>query len=403
MKNINSHAHNKIAGMHLDSEAADATARARAAEQLDVAVAEFNAAVDSIEAQCNVPNANLDDLAVQLRDQLWRVESFCREMEQQLGADRDAVREKQREFRQQTDAHFAKSFFMQRARTWPQGYPGDYEIIEKAYNNQPLSPGVGQLFDRYFLGTTLANGIRYRRAMMRDILAAEMRERQGARILNIGCGPCRELIELASVIRDTRTQVTCVDFDADALKYSAERVRESGLQDHVEFRRYNALRMINAERNVREFGRFDVIYTIGLLDYLADDVLIRMIRALYETLQPGGTFIAVFKDCDRYDTIDYHWLVDWSGFLQRTRQESWQLILEAGIPHDAVTIQRSQDDVMIFYQILRHAAHVHNVPAHSAHDRRSQTIEPVAPRPAEDLKRSRRETPSERRRRRVSQ
>lgn len=399
MKNINSHAHNKIAGMHLDSAAADATARARAAEQLDVAVAEFNAAVESIEAQCSAPNANLDDLAVQLRDQLWRVESFCREMEQQLGADRDAVREKQREFRQRTAAHFAKSFFMQRARTWPQGYPGDYEIIEKAYNNQPLSPGVGQLFDRYFLATTLANGIRYRRALMRDILAEEMRERQGARILNIGCGPCRELTELASVIRDTRTQLTCVDFDSDALEYSADRLRASGLQDHVEFRRYNALRMINAERNVREFGRFDVIYTIGLLDYLADDVLVRMIRALYETLQPGGTFIAVFKDCDRYDTIDYHWLVDWSGFLQRTRQESWRLIVTAGIPHDAVTIQRSQDDVMIFYRILRRTAQVRSAPAHSAHDRRSQVIEPVARRPAEDLKRSRRETPSERRRR----
>ena len=62
-------------------------------------------------------------------------------MEQQLGDDREAIKKKQSEFRQRTDEFFAKSFFMQRARTWPQGYPGDYEIIEKAYNNQPLSPG----------------------------------------------------------------------------------------------------------------------------------------------------------------------------------------------------------------------------------------------------------------------
>ena len=155
---------------------------------------------------------------------------------------------------------------------------------------------------------------------MREILAEEMRARRAARILNIGCGPCRELVELAPVIRETGTQFTCVDFDTEALVYSANRMLACGLQDHVEFRQYNALRMINAERNIREFGRFDVIYTIGLLDYLTDDVLVRMIKSLYDTLQPGGIFIAVFKDCDRYDTIDYHWLVDWSGFLQRTRQ-----------------------------------------------------------------------------------
>jgi extracellular factor (EF) 3-hydroxypalmitic acid methyl ester biosynthesis protein len=338
-------------------------------------------------------------LADQLKDQLLRVETFCRAMERQLGDDREAIKKKQSEFRQRTDEFFAKSFFMQRARTWPQGYPGDYEIIERAYDNQPLSPGVGQLFDRYFLGTTLANSIRYRRALMREILTDEMRARPAARILNLGCGPCRELVELASIIRETGTRFTCIDFDTEAIAYSANRMLACGLQDHVEFRHYNALRMINAQRNVREFGRFDVIYTIGLLDYLADDVLVRMIKSLYETLRPGGTFVAVFKDCDRYDTIDYHWLVDWSAFLQRTRQQSWHLIEAAGIPRDAVTVQRSQDDVMIFYRILRRMTATHSAPAQGAHDRRSQQIEPVERHPGAHPTRSRRETPSERRRR----
>jgi hypothetical protein len=124
-----------------------------------------------------------------------------------------------------------------------------------------------------------------------------------------------------------------------------------------------------------------------------------MIRSLYETLQPGGTFIAVFKDCDRYDTIDYHWLVDWSGFLQRTRHDSWRLIEAAGIPRDAVTVQRSQDDVMIFYRILRHVTAGHDTPAHPSRDRRNQLIEPVERHPSEHSRRSKRETPSERRRR----
>ncbi len=143
--------------------------------------------------------------------------------------------------------------------------------------------------------------------------------------------------------------------------------------------------MVNAERNIREFGHFDVIYTIGLLDYLTDDVLVRLIKSLYDTLHPGGVFIAVFKDCDRYDTIDYHWLVDWSGFLQRTRHDSWHLIETAGIPQDAVTIQRSQDDVMIFYRILRRATVAHGAPAQGPHNRRDQKTEPAPHRPSRAL------------------
>lgn len=396
MRRINSHAHDAIAGMHMCAEEAD-SARAQADRQLDAAIDQFNGAVKSIETQCAEPDANMQQLAEQLRQQLLKVESFCRAWERGV-ADEQEVKKKQSEFRQRTDESFAKSYFMHRARTWPRGYPGDYQIIEQAYNNQTLSPGLGQLFDQYFLSTTLANGIRYRRTLMREILADEMRQRRSARVLNIGCGPCRELVELAPVIFETGATFTCIDFDSEALVYSANRMAACGLQSQVTFRQYNALRMVNAERNVREFGRFDIIYTIGLLDYLTDDVLERMVKSLHETLQPGGTFIAVFKDSDRYDTIDYHWLVDWSGFRQRTRQESWRLIEAAGIPHDAVTVQRSRDDVMIFYRITRRVPTAHSVPLAKPHDRRDQVIEP-GPRAPSEPRRSRRETPSERRRR----
>ena len=397
MSFINKHTHDKISGMHARVEVAT-RGESSIESRLDDAIADFNQSAKSIEERCEVPDANMNRLAEELAAQLQKVESHCRAMEQFLGDDQAAIREKQSEFRQRTDALFAKSFFMKRARTWPHGYPGDYEIIEKAYNNQPLSDGLGQLLDQYFLSTTLANGIRYRRTLMREILAEEMRRRPSARILNIGCGPCREVVELAPVIQETGARFTCVDFDAEALVYSAGRAQECGLQEHVTFRQYNVLRMINAERNVREFGRFDVIYAIGLLDYLTDDVLVRLIRSLYDTLQAGGVLVAVFKDSDRYDTSDYHWLVDWTGFLQRTRHDSWRLLETAGIPQDAVNIQRSQDDVMIFYRIQRPAEVTHGPHLPSPHNRRDQVIEPAPRGPAQDPRRSKRDTPSERRR-----
>jgi hypothetical protein len=79
--------------------------------------------------------------------------------------------------------------------------------------------------------------------------------------------------------------------------------------------------------------------------------------------------IAVFKDCDRYDTFDYHWLADWSAFLQRTATESRALLDQAGIAAHAITSSRTPDDVMIFYR-ARQA--VNGLPAQlpGPHDRR---------------------------------
>lgn len=398
MKKIVGHSHAPLAGMHTPPDNVQPT-RESWDQQLDGAINEFNDAVRGIETQCHDPQADWERLEDALRQQLQKVEEVCRTWERQSGRDPQAIRQKQEEFRRRTDTWFATSYFMQRARTWPRGYPGDYEIIDRAYDNQPRSEGLGWLFDRYFLTTTLAHAICYRRARMREILAARMRQRHGSRILNIGCGPCREITELASVIRDTSARVVCLDHDQEALTYAAARLAEFQLQDHVELRRYNALRMVHAARNIAEFGRCDVIYAIGLFDYLTDDVLTRLLAALHLSLRPGGELIAVFKDSDRYDTIDYHWLVDWTGFRQRTYHESWQVLEAAGLPRDAVTVQRSHDDVMVFYRILRRAEAPHRAVPPAPHDRRDQVIEPVQHTPLELGRRRRHETPSERRRR----
>ncbi len=345
-------------------------------QQWDEAIERCNRELSDIALRCELPDADWDGLFQELTDQLHRVEAYCRALETSLGNDTDTIRRKQAEFRQQTDPLFSRSYLMNRARTWPRGYPGDYEIIERVYNNQAVSPGVGQLLDRYFLASTLAQGIQQRREKMRTLLTEELQRRTAARVLNIGCGPCREVLELSPVIQQCNACFTNVDFDTDALLFSAQRLQHAALRDQIEFRQYNAIRMINTQKNIREFGRFDIIYTIGLLDYLSDDILVRLIRSLYATLQPGGVLIAVFKDCEQYDTEDYHWLVDWTGFLQRTAQESRQLLDKAGIPDEAVTVQRTSDGVMIFYRLLQTADTTIGSTLQGPHDRRQDISSP---------------------------
>ena len=220
MRRSTIHKHTHLNGRHsaLQQDNQDVVP---AGQQLDTAIDHLNRYLESLTKRCQVDGCDINGLTNELSDQIHRVEDCCRSLEQSL--DYDAVREKQVEFRQRTNEHFSKSFLMNRARTWPRGYPGDYEIIESAYNNRPLSEGVGQLLDRYFLATTLAQGIQNRRQKMREMLAGELLARPGAQVLNIGCGPCREVLELAPVIQQSNAHFTNVDFDTDALLFSAER------------------------------------------------------------------------------------------------------------------------------------------------------------------------------------
>ncbi len=364
------HTHNHLTGWHGGSEQ-DVQHNPNTEQQLDAAVDGLNEYLVTLTERCETGECDLSTMTSELSDQIHRVEDFCRAMEAELD-DGEAIRKKQAEFRKRTDQHFSKSFLMNRARTWPRGYPGDYEIIEKAYNDQTISQGIGQLLDRYFLESTLAHGIRNRRAKMRETLTEELLRQPEAQVLNIGCGPCREVLELAPVIKQTNAHFTNVDFDTDALLFSAQRLNEAGIADQVSFRQYNAMRMVNAKKNVREFGHFDVIYTIGLLDYLTDQVLVRMIKSLYATLKPGGVLIAVFKDSDQYATEDYHWLVDWSGFYQRDAQASRELFQEAGIADEAITVSRTCDNVMLFYRVVQTSDTTLNNPLQGPHDRRQE-------------------------------
>ncbi len=343
--------------------------RGRVSKQVDEAIDSLNARLTRLEAECAASGADMEALHQKLARYIHLAEQACHAADLAFKNDPDQLEKLRNVFRDRTDRFFSKSYFMNRARTWPQGYPGDYEIIDKAYDNCILSNGIGDLLDRYFLNATLANAIRERRILMRDILDDAMQQHENARLLNIGCGPCREVMELAPTIAATNARLTCVDFDQDALEFSRKRMTLMEIDHQVGFKQYNALRMISAKNNVKQFGRQDIIYTIGLLDYLTDDVLKRMLGALYQSLTPGGIFVAVFKDATQYETPDYHWLVHWDGFYQRTAAHSRQLVRDAGIPDDAVALQKTPSSVMVFYRITRQAELRSDEPKQGPHRR----------------------------------
>jgi|GEM_PF-709682 SAM-dependent methyltransferase len=263
------------------------------------------------------------------------------------------IRERQVAFRLMTNKMFSKSYFVNRARIWPQGYQGDYKTLEGIYRNISLSTGIGYYFDLFFLSVPLAYAVRNRIKKLEVLLREELENRNSPSILNIACGSCRELVGLTEGIKNSNAKIICVDSDNDALAFAHHRLSYSRVDGNMEFRRYNVIRMFDHELNMMEFGKQDIVYSVGLFDYLPTDFLIKLFGALYSLLNPGGKIIAAFKDAARYRSQEYHWFVDWDGFQQRSEEDFRGILFKSGIPDTMISEVRDESGIIVFYIISR--------------------------------------------------
>jgi SAM-dependent methyltransferase len=278
----------------------------------------------------------------------------CAQLEREIKNPLD-IKNAQVYFREKTHPILSKGYFINRARTWPNGHQGDYMTLELAYKNMPMSQGIGYYLDKYMLSNEITMGVRDRIVKMRELLKDELIGRRDLKVLDVACGSCREVFELASEIKSSGSKFTCIDLDSNALDFALDRFAYAGLSsDQADVVQYNALRMFDNEMAQAEFGMQDVIYNIGFFDYLPNDFLVKLLSSLYMMLNPGGKLIASFKDANRYRSDIFHWLVDWDGFLQRTESDFERVLRDANIPDDAVSMTRVDSGSIVFYVATKH-------------------------------------------------
>ncbi len=319
---------------------------------LEAATDKFNKEMAVIEDKCIVRRESPEAIQKLVGETIEEIIDACEEFEDRV-ADRDVIRAARTRFREKTNKMFSKSYLMNRTRVWPQGSQGDYKTLELAYKNSPLSEGMGYYLDRFLLDLPLAHAVRDRIKKLELMLKDELMKREHPAVLNIACGACRELVGIVPEIIDSGAKVVCVDSDNDALDYAQRRLADAGLRENIEFFKYNALRLFDYETSVEDFGSLDIIYSVGLFDYLPSDFLVKMFRTLYQMLNPGGIFIPAFKDAQRYRPQYYHWLVDWDGFLQRKEGDFKKILSDSGIPSSSVTELRDKTGIIVFYLVTK--------------------------------------------------
>jgi extracellular factor (EF) 3-hydroxypalmitic acid methyl ester biosynthesis protein len=321
---------------------------------LEAATDRYVARLRDIEYMCAKQDGDAESVMQELTVLNESILQVCERFEK-IVKNVAAIKSARVAFRDKTDPIVSKSYGGNRVRTWPQGYQGDYKTIEFLYKNTPMSEGIGYYLDKYMLSSTLGVGVRERMLKLAELLKTELIDRQYPKVLNIACGPCREMHEIVPEIEKAGAHFKCIDLDSEALDFALNRLSYAGLSpDRAEFIQYNALRLFDYETAVSAFGVQDIIYSVGYFDYLANDFLAKLLNTLYLMLNPGGKLIAAFKDATRYRSQVYHWFADWDGFLQRTPDDFERLFRQAEIPGSALSMTRVKSGSIIFYTATKY-------------------------------------------------
>jgi extracellular factor (EF) 3-hydroxypalmitic acid methyl ester biosynthesis protein len=179
--------------------------------------------------------------------------------------------------------------YTNRAFAKPRGYAGDGVMLDFVYGHRDIQDAVAQSSEigRGILAYTggaspPARAVRWRRGRVAQEIEAIASKRRNIRVLAFACGHLRE-IELIHPELRRRVRITAADMDEKSLELVANAYQRDG---EVECRRISVKDLVANEHEFEH--RFDLIYTLGLLDYLSDRVVERLIPIFWSLVASEG-------------------------------------------------------------------------------------------------------------------
>jgi hypothetical protein len=259
-----------------------------------------------------------------------------------------------------TEPWLRHGWLQHRARTKPRGYAGDDELLTRIYERKLSTDPIGRVFDRYFQGQAAAEAVRSRTDQTAAALVSHCLRGSGRapyRIVSVGAGPALELARAARIlpaVDRSRWLVTLVDIDEESLQRARDRLSAWLLPQQIITRRENLFRLGNNPRLASCVGPVDFSICTGLFDYLAPGPAQDLLGVLWKGLLPGGMLL-VGNFAPHCPTRAYmEWIGNWY-LIYRTRDELWQLAIDAGLPAGACQIGAERLGVDLFLNAERGA------------------------------------------------
>ena len=227
--------------------------------------------------------------------------------------------------------------FTRRAFQKPRGYAGDAPMLDLIYGDVPWSGELSPLGARlrgWVAASHACSSVRERREILALAIDRVASERTSPRILSLACGHLREAQTSRAVRAHAVDELVALDQDAESLAV-VEREQKSFnvLAAHASVRRFLGAPL--------SFGTFDLAYSAGLFDYLADPLAVAVTRALFQSLRPGGELVIANFAPSLRDIGYMEAIMDWNLIYRDEEQVSR---FTAGIPrHEIADASLSRD------------------------------------------------------------
>jgi len=257
--------------------------------------------------------------------------------------------------------------FVYRTYHKPLGYAGDYEMVNMILRDPHEGATLfAKLVNLVFLRNPPAEAHRNRIRRLQEHLRVETRRvaQTGgrARILNLGCGPAREVqLFLAEDAESDSADFTLLDFNAETLEFAAQSLRQiqaaHGRQMGLRFEARSVNQLLKESMRLpagSQPGGYDLVYCAGLFDYVSDRVCRRLVELFYSWLAPGGVVLVTNVDAAKPFRHSMDYILEWH-LICRNRQQMQALVPDA-TPAPAAQIEADVTGVNLFLEIRKPAS-----------------------------------------------
>jgi len=260
-------------------------------------------------------------------------------------------------FREKLSDILFQAPFAERSFKKPRGFPGDYEIMNLIYRDEPAGKTLfAKCLHRYFIDQPAAKAVRnrveYMLTKLQDAIKTSEAE-EGVKILSIASGPARELeefIKKTDFDNSPKVDIVLLDQDLESLQYAQRQLKSLNWE---KAKKVKVSYANTALKNVMMRGigedRFHLIYALGIFDYLTDLSAKAVAKKIFRALRKGGTLIIGNFDIQNPSRHTMRLALDWD---LKYRSESDLRRLYSELSQDLV-IEREPSGVNLFCVIRK--------------------------------------------------
>lgn len=138
-------------------------------------------------------------------------------------------------------------------------------------------------------------------------------------------------------------KATCIDIDPEAIQFAAELAKQRDVSSNFHFGIDNVVRICLGGGKIAVPNQ-ELIYSFGLIDYLEDRSVVRILDWIFDTLFPGGTVVLGNLHSNNPNRIFMELIVEWK-LIHRSDEEVRNFFSQSKFGQRNVEISRDETGV----------------------------------------------------------